>query len=105
MLLGLGFALFSAPNTNSIMSSVPPKNRGEASGMIAVVRQLGMMTSMGIAMCCITLIMGTVNRVDLSTYDQFIQVIQAAFTICLIMCVIGTLFSWFRGDTSAGKMG
>ena len=97
ILLGLGYALFSAPNTNTILSSVPPSNRGEASGMIAVVRQTGMMISMAVAMCCITLIMGSTDNLDPSTYDLFLEVIRVAFTICLAMCIIGTFFSWYRG--------
>ena len=101
VLFGIGYAFFSAPNTNSVMSSVPPKNRGEASGMIALVRQVGMMTSMGIAMCCIVMIMGTMDNLDdPSTFGQFIEVIRAAFTVCLGMCVVGTIFSWFRGKTA-----
>ena len=102
--LGLGYALFSAPNTNAIMSSVPPKNRGEASGMISVVRQVGMMTSMGIAMCCISVIMGSTDDLNPSNYGQFVEVIRAAFTICLGMCMVGTFFSWFRGDTRKAEL-
>lgn len=98
IMLGLGYALFSAPNSNAIMSSVPPKNRGEASGMLSVVRQVGMMISMGIAMCCISFIMGSTDNLNPDTYGQFVEVIEAAFSICFVMCVIGTICSWFRGD-------
>jgi MFS family permease len=100
LLLGVGFSLFAAPNTNSIMSSVPPKNRGEASGMIALVRQIGMMTSISIAMCSIVLIMGSADHIVPETFDDFIHVIRVAFTICLGMCIVGTFFSWFRGDAA-----
>jgi len=100
VLLGVGYGMFAAPNTNAVMSALPPRNRGEASGMIALVRQIGMMTSMGIAMCTISVIMGTVdNLTDPDTWESFIKVIEAAFTICLAMCIAGTFFSWFRGDT------
>jgi Arabinose efflux permease len=98
LLLGMGYALFSAPNTNTIMSSVPPGNRGEAAGMISVVRQTGMMLSMAIAMCCITFIMGSTDNLNPSTYGDFVNVIRVAFVICLGMCIVGTFFSWFRGD-------
>ena len=103
LLLGMGYALFSAPNTNTIMSSVPPGNRGEAAGMISVVRQTGMMLSMAIAMCCITFIMGSTDNLNPSTYGEFVNVIRVAFTICLGMCIVGTFFSWFRGDSSDFK--
>ncbi|MCL1811196.1 MAG: MFS transporter [Methanomassiliicoccaceae archaeon] len=105
VLFGIGYALFSAPNTNAVMSSVPPKNRGEASGMIALVRQIGMMTSMSVAMCCIAMIMGTMDNLNPSTFDQFVDVIRAAFSVCLAMCVVGTFFSWFRGKPTAEEAG
>ncbi|MDR3075383.1 MAG: MFS transporter [Candidatus Methanoplasma sp.] len=100
LLLGLGYAMFAAPNSNAIMSSVPPRNRGEAAGMTSVVRQVGMMTSMGIAMCSISLIMGTADGINPSTHGQFVSVIEAAFSVCLVMCITGTIFSWFRGEAS-----
>jgi len=98
VLLGIGYALFAAPNTNAVMSSVPPKNRGEASGMISFVRQVGMLTSMGVATCTIAIIMGSKDSLfDPTTWEQFMQVIQIAFTICFGMCIVGIITSWFRG--------
>jgi MFS family permease len=98
VLLGVGYALFSAPNSSTIMSSVPPRNRGEASGMISVVRQIGMLISMGVAMLCISVIMGSTDNLNPSTYGDFVSVIRAAFAVCLSMCIFGTLVSWFRGN-------
>src|SRR6195952_3995714 len=42
LLLGIGMGLFAAPNTSSIMSSVPNDQRGAASGMTATFRNTGM---------------------------------------------------------------
>ena len=95
--LGVGYGVFAAPNTNAVMSSVPPKNRGAASGMIALGRQLGMMTSMTIAMCSISIIMGTADHLDPSSAESFITVLRVAFGICLAMCAVGTTISWYRG--------
>ena len=103
-ILGLGFALFSAPNTSLMMSSLPYQNRGVASGMVAVVRQVGMMVSMGIAMCCISVIMGSTNNLNPATYGEFINVIRVAFIICSAMCIIGTVVSWFRGKDSEAEV-
>jgi len=49
MMLGFGFAIFSSPNMNSIMSSVEKKYFGIASGTVATMRLLGQMASMAIA--------------------------------------------------------
>jgi MFS family permease len=45
---GVGMGLFSSPNTSSVMSSVPPENRGVASGMSATLQNSGMLLSMAV---------------------------------------------------------
>jgi MFS family permease len=48
LLNGIGMGLFSSPNTSSVMSSVPPENRGVASGMSATLQNSGMLLSMAV---------------------------------------------------------
>jgi EmrB/QacA subfamily drug resistance transporter len=45
---GIGFGLFTAPNTTGIMNSVPARQRGAASGMTATFRNSGMVLSIGL---------------------------------------------------------
>jgi MFS family permease len=45
---GVGNGMFAAPNTAAIMSSVPPWNRGAASGMRSTFQNSGMSLSIGI---------------------------------------------------------
>ncbi|GGM88634.1 MFS transporter [Dactylosporangium sucinum] len=45
---GLGQGMFSAPNTSSVMSSVPPAQRGAASGMRATFQNAGTSLSIGV---------------------------------------------------------
>jgi MFS family permease len=45
---GVGFGLFAAPNTTAIMNSVPPAERGAASGMRATFQNSGMVLSIGL---------------------------------------------------------
>jgi hypothetical protein len=47
--LGTGFALFSSPNMNTIMSSVQKNQLGLASGSASTMRVVGQITSMTIA--------------------------------------------------------
>jgi len=42
---GFGMGMFASPNTASIMNSVPPENRGAASGMRTTLQNTGMVTS------------------------------------------------------------
>ena len=45
---GIGGGLFAAPNTSSIMNSVPARHRGAASGMRVTLANSGMPLSMGL---------------------------------------------------------
>src|SRR5262249_38630247 len=48
LLSGLGQGMFSAPNTSSVMGSVPPEYRGVASGMRATFQNSGNALSIGV---------------------------------------------------------
>ncbi len=100
VVVGFGFSLFSAPNTSIIMGSVEPHETGEASAMVAVMRQTGMMVSMGIAMLFISVIMGSADNLTPDTYDSFITVMRYSFGVCVMMCVVGAAVSMFRGKGS-----
>lgn len=47
-LMGLGNGMFSSPNSSSIMNSVPPQDRGVASGMMATLMNSAMTLSMAV---------------------------------------------------------
>ena len=49
LLLGFGYALFSSPNMNAIMSSVGKRHFGIASGAVATMRTIGITLSMAIS--------------------------------------------------------
>jgi MFS family permease len=48
LLSGIGQGMFSAPNTSAIMSSVPPGQRGVASGMRSTFQNSGTALSIGV---------------------------------------------------------
>jgi len=45
---GLSMGMFVAPNIAGVMNSVPPRHRGEGSGMLSTLNNMGMPLSMGI---------------------------------------------------------
>jgi len=49
VLMGGGSGLFSSPNVNALMSTVPPRQRGTASGINTMVGNTGQMLSIAIA--------------------------------------------------------
>jgi MFS family permease len=48
LLNGIGFGLFTAPNTTAVMNAVPARERGESSGMRATFQNSGMVLSIGL---------------------------------------------------------
>ena len=94
--MGLGFAFFSSPNTNAIMSSVDKCDFGVASGMVSTMRLIGQLMSLGIAMLIFSVIMGHVEIAPGQT-DTLMISIKLAFGVFAGLCVLGTIFSLARG--------
>nr|WP_321498284.1 MFS transporter [uncultured Methanolobus sp.] len=99
VLLGVGFGLFSSPNTNVIMSSVDKRSYGVASGTNGTMRLLGQMLSMGIAMMIFSVVIGPVV-ITSEYYPQFVTSMHYAFILFTIFCIIGIFASLARGKSS-----
>lgn len=96
LLLGFGFALFSSPNTNAIMSSVEKKLYGVASAMFGTMRLTGQMMSMGIVMLVFAVVIGNVQMTP-EYYPMFLQSMQITFVVFAVLCVLGIFASLARG--------
>ena len=96
ILLGFGFALFSSPNTNAVMSSVENRFYGVASGTIGTMRMMGMVLSMGITVLIFSVYIGKV-RITPEYYPLFLRCTKIAFTFFTLLCFGGTLASLSRG--------
>ena len=80
---GLGFGIFSSPNTNAIMGSVPPKDTPVASASVATMRVIGQTMSMGMLTLVFAFVMGNVPMVE----KYFPLLITSSQITCLI-CVV-----------------
>ena len=100
LLLGVGFALFSSPNTNAIMSSVDRRFYGIASGMVGTMRQIGQTLSLGIAALVFALYIGK-GQITPELYPMFVRSAHAAFIILTLLCVLGIFASLARGQVRA----
>ncbi|MFH0988749.1 MAG: MFS transporter [bacterium] len=94
--LGFGFALFSSPNTNAVMSSVEKRSYGIASATLGTMRLTGQMFSMGIVMLIFALTIGQV-KITPEYYPGFLTSMRLAFSIFAALCVIGIFASLARG--------
>ena len=95
-LLGFGFALFSSPNMNAIMGSVPKPFYGVASGTLGTMRLVGQMFSVGIATLLFAIYIGRVE-IEPETYTLFLLSAKTAFAIFAALCVGGIFASLARG--------
>ncbi len=94
--VGFGFALFSSPNTNAVMSSVEKKFYGVASATLGTMRLTGQMLSTGIATLILTMYMGNVQIVP-ENYPLFLVSEKAAFIVFAALCFMGIFASLGRG--------
>ena len=98
IILGFGTALFSSPNTNAIMSSIEKKAYGVASAMLATMRNIGMVLSMGIAMLLFSIYLGRV-QITPEYYPDFLMSLKTAFAIFAVLCFGGIFASLARDKT------
>lgn len=94
--LGFGFALFSSPNTNAIMSSVEKQYYGVASATVGTMRLIGQMLSLGLTSIIVSIILRD-EKINPSNYPLLIEMVHISFLIFGIFCGIGIFASIARG--------
>ncbi len=99
--IGLGFALFSSPNANAVVSSVEKRYLGAASGTIATMRVVGQMFSMGIVTLVFALMLGQV-QISPERHDQLLASINTSFMVTSLLCLAGIYLSLRRGNLRVG---
>ncbi len=92
---GIGYSLFSSPNSNAIMSSVEKKFYGIASGTVGTMRLIGQMSSMAVAMLIFSIFIGK-EEINPSNYDQFLLSVKTIFLIFAFLCFLGIFISTAR---------
>jgi len=99
-LLGIGFALFSSPNMNAIMSSVDRRYLGVASGSASTMRVLGQLFSMGTATLVLAVVVGRIT-ITAAVYPQLIKSITYILIIFCGLTFAGIFASLARGNVRA----
>ena len=96
-LLGLGFALFSSPNTNAIMSSIDRRFYGVGAGIQATSRMIGQAFSMGFTMLVFALFLGRA-QMGPEVYPVFLKSAKMLFLFFAILCCGSIGASLARGN-------
>ena len=90
VLQGLGMGLFSSPNMNAIMSSVPPKDAPTASASQATMRTIGQTMSLGLLTLVFAWVMGSLELAP----QYASMIVEASQTICMI-CTVACILAVF----------
>jgi MFS family permease len=104
LLSGIGQGMFSAPNTSAIMSSVPPGQRGVASGMRSTLQNSGTALSIGVffSLMITGLAASLPSTLSAGLRDQGVPSGVAASVAHLPP--VSTLLAAFLGDNPVGHL-
>jgi EmrB/QacA subfamily drug resistance transporter len=103
-LTGLGIAIFLPPNSAAAMGSVPPHQRGIASGTVATARNFGMVFGVALAGTVFNLIFSRLSggeslkvfRPELT--PAFMTAFAIAMRVGSLLAAIGVVVSYLRGN-------
>ena len=101
VLLGIGYSLFSSPNTNAVMSSVDKRAYGVASATLGTMRLTGNLLSMSMATLVLALFLGR-QQITPAQHVHFLQGVRVTFGIFAVLCVGGIFASLARGRVRFG---
>lgn len=95
VVMGLGFALFSTPNTNAVMACVEPKDYGVASSILATMRHLGQSSNMAVVMFIAAIYLGNTPLKEAKA-EIMVQIMKVSFTLFTFLCTLGIFISLKR---------
>ncbi|MFJ3231074.1 MFS transporter [Streptomyces sp. NPDC086787] len=104
LLNGLGQGMFSAPNTSSIMGSVPAEYRGVASGMRSTFQNSGTALSIGVFFTLMVSGLASSLPAALGAGLRANGVPAAAADQAASLPPVSTLFATFLGDNPIGHL-
>ena len=103
-LSGIGQGMFSAPNTSAIMSSVPPDQRGVASGMRSTFQNSGTALSIGVFFSLMISGLASSLPDTLSTGLQAQGISPSTAHDVASLPPVSTLFATFLGNNPIGHL-
>jgi len=94
---GTGYALFSSPNKNAVMSSVKKEFQGDASGIANTFEQMGNIASISIAAMIITHFAGN-TKISPDTLPSLLEGMHMVFLAMALIGIINIAICLKRGD-------
>jgi len=113
IVVGFGSGMFNSPNTNTIMSMVPPDRRGIAAGTRTMMNNAGSLVSIAMAFAILSsgltpqamdaLFIGAQIGGKGIFVDTFISDLRFAFFLSFIISIGAAVISYMRGPTMVWK--
>ena len=98
-LLGVGFGLFSTPNNNAALGSVPKERLSIASALLNLSRTSGNMFSMAIIMLLMSQWLGS-EQIRPERYPDLMIVVKLGFASACAYSFLAAWFSYSRGKVT-----
>lgn len=95
--LGIGFALFSSPNTNAVMTATPRTHYGVGAAMIGTMRLLGQASSMAVVSLLFAVFVHNETLAS-APAPLLIKSMRVSFTVFAALCAAGIACSLARGS-------
>ncbi|MBR6700331.1 MAG: MFS transporter [Firmicutes bacterium] len=96
LIAGCGFALFSSPNTNAVMSCVDKSSYGVASSVLSTMRNVGHVTGMAIVTILVHFSLGDVAFAQADP-ETLVRTMRISYAVFAFICVAGIFCSGKRG--------
>ena len=97
VLLGVGLALFSSPNTNAVMGSVARRYFGVAASAIGTMRLVGQTVSMAVVTLVMTRFLGSLE-LNAAPRELLLGSTRMSFLFFSLLCFLGIFASLARGN-------
>ncbi|MGC8565277.1 MAG: MFS transporter [Thermoplasmata archaeon] len=104
--IGIGFGFFTAPNTNSVMGSVPREKYGVASGTLGTMRFTGQILSISVASTIlsgalprtmlVSIFSGFTQNISITYVNEFLLGFKMAMLFSGIMSLLGAYTSLLK---------
>ena len=92
---GFGIALFSSPNTNVIMSCVPPQKFAVANSIVSTMRTTGQTMSMAVITIIVSATVGNISLYEVPQ-AELMHTMHICFFIFTALCIMGIFMSLQR---------
>ncbi|WP_418792336.1 DHA2 family efflux MFS transporter permease subunit [Phosphitispora sp. TUW77] len=103
-LMGLGAGMFQSPNNSSVMGTVPPPKLGIAGGVVATVRNVGMVIGVALSVAIFNARFTALKSVI--TYKAaYVEALSLVFTIAAIIALFGAAISFVKGGVISESSG